>query len=143
MIRLMTIAAMTTLVFIACKNKDYESKQLEDQEVSTLYDEVMDIHDNVMPKMQDISKLRRELRKQIVEAKDSSIIMKDILYLNKADDAMMDWMARFSEEYQLLQEKEQKLKYLKNEIPAIEYVRDIMLESIAIAQKRLDSLTNQ
>lgn len=117
-------------------------EETEDSDVVLLYDEVMKIHDDVMPKMQDISKLRRELRKKIPVVKDSSIVYSDILYLNKADDAMMDWMARFSEEYMSIQKKEDKISYLRNEIPAIEYVRDIMLESIANAQRRLDSLNN-
>lgn len=119
-----------------------DSIEVEDPEVVLLYNEVMKIHDDVMPKMQDISKLRRELRKRIPVVQDSSVVYSDILYLNKADDAMMDWMAKFSEEYMTIQKKEDKISFLKKEKQAIEHVRDIMLESIAKSQRRLDSLNN-
>lgn len=134
--------SLAVLSIFSCKPKMQDSTEIEDPDIILLYDEVMKIHDDVMPKMQDISKLRRELRKKIPTVQDSSIVYSDVLYLNKADDAMMDWMARFSEEYMSIQKKEDKISYLKNEIPAIEYVRDIMLESIAKAQRRLDSLNN-
>lgn len=119
-----------------------DSIEVEDPEVVLLYNEVMKIHDDVMPKMQDISKLRRELRKRIPVVQDSSVVYSDILYLNKADDAMMDWMAKFSEEYMTIQKKEDKISFLNKEKQAIEHVRDIMLESIAKSQRRLDSLNN-
>jgi predicted transcriptional regulator len=107
-----------------------------DAEVKQLYEEVMTIHDDVMPKISDISKLRRKIRKDKQESIES---LQHITDLEKADDAMMDWMSDF-QKYKTYNDstKESKMKYLNNEKLRIQSVSDQMYGSIESAKKYLN-----
>ena len=107
-----------------------------DEEVKQLYEEVIAIHDDVMPKISDISKLRRKIRKDKQENIESINYMKE---LEEADDAMMDWMSDF-QKYKTYDDstKESKIKYLNNEKIRIQSVSDQMYGSIETAKKYLN-----
>ena len=104
----------------------------------------MDIHDNVMPEMSTIHRLRKQLK-----AIDTSLVKTPsypniLTYLNdleKADEGMMSWMAEFSNPIADTDEVT-ALNYLKNEKDRITKVRDQMLESIAAAKKALKEAEN-
>ena len=107
-----------------------------DAEVKQLYEEVMTIHDDVMPKISDITKLRRKIRKDKQESVES---LQHITDLEKADDAMMDWMSDF-QKYKTYNDstKESKMKYLNNEKLRIQSVSDQMYGSLESAKKYLN-----
>ncbi|NAY91965.1 hypothetical protein GTQ34_08545 [Muricauda sp. JGD-17] len=114
------------LAFISCNQKkkgDEKPSQME---------QVMAIHDEVMPKMGKLGKLVGELKSKVdttAMGQQYEAAMKD---LQDANTAMMDWMKNFgdrfdseeilegkalSEEKQLwLNEEEEKVKALKNQI---------------------------
>ncbi len=107
-----------------------------DEEVKLLYDEVIRIHDEVMPKISDINKLKKRVRK--LEKNDETSIAL-IKQLQDADDAMMDWMADF-QKYKTLADssKTVKMDYLNVEKQKIQSVSDQMLLSIDTAKKYLN-----
>lgn len=67
-----------------------------------LYDEVMAIHDEVMPKMNDIHKFKRALKSEmdstttdLTEARKAEI-ESALIKLDSASEGMMVWMRQFS-----------------------------------------------
>jgi len=91
-------------------------------DVQKLYDEVMVIHDEVMPEMGTIHNLKKKLKKVLKDPEaefDAKMINEQITALDYADDSMMDWMHQFkvpkdaSEEEQLVYLEDQKQKMTK------------------------------
>ena len=79
------------LLFSSCKSE-------HSTEVQKLYDEVMVIHDEVMPEMGTIHKLKKQLKgllKNPSATLDQADVKKNIEALDQADEAMMDWMHQF------------------------------------------------
>ena len=108
---------------------------------NALYDEVMYIHDDVMPKMRDIHSNKKLLQSQLDTIQNDSLrttILNQLSQLKKADDAMMDWMADFSVDNM---DQNQKQTYLLAQKDSITKVRDLMLSSIADSEKLLSELS--
>jgi len=91
-------------------------------EVQKLYDEVMVIHDEVMPEMGTIHKLKKQFKSALKnsDVQDNKKSIEDqINALDFADDAMMEWMHQFkvpkdvSEKVQLEYLNDQKSKMTK------------------------------
>jgi len=99
-----------------------------------LYDEVMKVHDEVMPKMNDIYKLKEELKDQIantpgmVEEKKKEIEGM-IVKLDSASEGMMVWMRNFNPLPDSLGEEQAK-EYLENEMEKIKQVRESVKEAL-------------
>ncbi len=96
-----------------------------------LYDEVMVIHDEVMPKMSDIHRAKKKLRK-LKNEENEELITLQVQALDEADEAMMSWMHDFDKPD--LGTLEQDLQYLSAEKEKISKVSDLMLNTIAEAQ---------
>ena len=106
---------LLTLIFSACAFKS------ENPDIQKMYDEVMFIHDEVMPEMSTIHRLKKQIRNQ--ESLDS-LSLGLIKELEDADEAMMDWMARFKPDKKA-DEKDQ-LAYLLSEKEKISAVSNQM-----------------
>jgi DNA-binding HxlR family transcriptional regulator len=122
----------------SCK-ENTQSRQIEEMHLV-----VMEIHDAVMPKMRDIHQLKKELRSLISERKlsDSLEILETITLLNRADDAMMDWM----DEYKKPEEGddiEKSMAYLEEEKIKITEVSDLMVLSIEKAGALIKRLNEE
>ena len=128
--KILSVLAFLLLIF-ACKEKPTEVVKKN----SPLYDEVMAIHDKVMPEMSTIHSLKREL-KSIEKPETRDVIIKKIIALDNADEAMMSWMADFK----VPEDHDKEAEYLNNEKEAIQMVSDQMYSSIRQAQILLDSL---
>lgn len=118
----------TLLMIAACQSNTQDA----------LYEEVMKIHDDVMPKVADISRLSLQLKKEKKSIPDSVSVESydDIISeLDGAEKAMYDWMRDFK----LPENDSEKSGYLEKEKVAIEKVRDRMLESITRANKFLEN----
>jgi regulator of replication initiation timing len=104
------------------------------QDNQALYDEVMKVHDEVMPKMDDIYKLKQELKKHIsdnpnlVDEKRKTIEA-TILKLDSASEAMMVWMRNFNPLPDSLGE-ERAREYLEDQQEKIKSVKEEMLDAI-------------
>ncbi len=97
-----------------------------------LYDEVMKVHDEVMPKMDDVYKLQQELKKQIadsptmVEEKRKELEAK-IANLEEASKSMMVWMREFNPPADSLGEEIMR-EYLESEMEKVKKVKESINE---------------
>lgn len=117
---LIILLAFTSLS-IGCKEK------------SGLEKEVMAIHDEVMPKLGELNKLKRNLSKQLPDIQNEPLrseVLQIITDLENADEGMMTWMS----EYKIPSDESSKTEYLTKEKESIQKVRKDMLSSIAKAK---------
>ncbi len=145
----------TLLCTFACKKdkgdnkKNYKSEDVTNIEVNDavkavqdkLYDEVMFIHDEVMPKMTNITGLTKELKgkkSKLVNSKcefeneDEAKINKVLDRLSVAEEEMWDWMHEFKRPEE--GSHEEIMQYLEGEKIKIDNVRQNMLASIRAAE---------
>ena len=104
-----------------------------------LYNQVMDIHDEIMPKMEDIYRLKKGFLEEIANApampaeqKKNIEIM--ISALDSANNAMMDWMHHFNPKPDST-DQEAAREYLETEMERIKKVRDLTNETLDKAKK--------
>ena len=135
-----TILILTALFFSCGNNQKSNNEKLE----KDLYDEVIGIHDEVMPKMSTLLSLESQIKEKIlgidsadvVAIKEIQILNVQISELQDADEAMMQWMRNF----QVDQEgwsHDSVMSYLENEKKTISLVRDQMLEVIDESEELL------
>lgn len=120
------VVLLLLLITASCK----QEKKVEKE--TTQMEEVMMIHDEVMPKMGTLAKLVAELKAKVdttATGKQYEVAMKD---LQEANKSMMDWMMGFGnrfdsdeilegkelspEKQEWLNEEEEKVKALKEQI---------------------------
>jgi Mg2+ and Co2+ transporter CorA len=99
-----------------------------------LYDQAREIHDEVMPKVEDIYNLKKGLKEKIARTPDMAAEKKKelenaIAKLDSASNAMMDWMHEFRPLPDSA-DQEKAREYLETEIEHIKKVRDMMNESL-------------
>ena len=104
-----------------------------------LYDEVMAIHDDAMPKMDNIYRTKQALKKKIsgtpdIGEQEKKNIEQVIVSLDSASDAMMDWMHAFTPPDDSI-DKDMAIAYLEQEKQNITKVRDRMHDALAKAKK--------
>jgi len=122
------LLVIATVSLLACK----QDISTEEQE---MYDKVMVIHDEVMPKIKTINKSEIALEKiaeTIESADDKAAIDKTLSDLKVAYDMMFEWMNNFKKKAKL-PEGTNYMDYLKKEEIRIQKVSDAMLTSIADA----------
>jgi hypothetical protein len=113
---------------LACQNADKEA-------VARLEGEVMAVHDEVMPKMEEIMNLQAELKKRnptdsLVTTTADSLTRA----LGEADNAMSDWMAEYKTDAVKTLPPAEAKAYLEGEKRKIEDVKTKTNASIAAAQ---------
>ncbi len=115
------------LIFSSCDNKEQEQKV----EFDTLFQQVMKIHDDVMPETNNLYKLKKFAQDNIDVIPDTSIYIKPLrdvqLNAEKADEVMMQWMEKFSVPEASHKEK---MQYLQNQLVEIDEVRKVMLSTL-------------
>ncbi len=107
-------------------------KKAEEDANKILYNQVMDIHDEVMPSMDELYRLKKQLTEKIENSPDlveekRQEIEQTILVIDSASKSMMRWMREFRpEEY-----KEVELtKYLESEMKRVQTVKEIMQDAL-------------
>lgn len=127
----------------ACKDKSHESDHDHDKAEAggnqALYDEVMNIHDEVMPKMNDIHRKKTELKEKLANNPDLPQDEKDkanatIAALDSAGESMMAWMREFRPLPDSLGEDKAR-EYLEKELERVKQVRENMLKALEEAGK--------
>ena len=103
-----------------------------------LYNQAMDVHDEVMPKMEEIYKLKKDLQEQIANTPDMVVERKQqleaiISNLDSANNAMMEWMHKFNPLPDSVGQEKAR-EYLESEIERIKKVKELMNESIEKAE---------
>jgi hypothetical protein len=130
-----------TAILLGCSQKSNEHDHhdttdpiVEEGGNQALYNEVMKIHDEVMPKMEAIYNRKGILKDSIANTPDMSEEKKKeiedaIVKLDAASKGMEDWMHKFNPLPDSLGE-EQAREYLENEMEKIKEVRSDMLEAL-------------
>ncbi len=133
-----------SLVGAACQNTSNPNEASSDVDVDSLsprealYSEVMQIHDDVMPKMHDIMSLSKKLK--AVKATNESDILEiknKITDLENAGESMMVWMRNFNPDGG--NTPEEALEYLEGEKEKIKTVKREMEGAIANADSFLQA----
>jgi hypothetical protein len=118
--------------------------ELEDQ----AWKEVMRIHDEVMPEMATINRIKRGLKAEIADttatlsADRQTTLINTIQQLEAAEEGMMSWMEQVKSPAALREtlEHEAILSYLQDQQEKIEIVKRDMLTSIeagrAVSQRK-------
>lgn len=106
------LSFLVALLFFSSCNKAEEKLSQE------LNDQVMQLHDHLMGKTEDVLKLKSKLD-SLSNEKDSINIHKIINSLNKADESMMDWMHQFSLDSLGKMDALNKISYLKKQLEAL------------------------
>ena len=111
----------------------------EDGPNQALYDQVMGLHDEVMPKMEDIYKIKSQLQEKIANSPDLVAERKEalehmVLVLDSANNAMMDWMHQFNPLPDSADE-EQTRAYLESQMEKIKEVRQTMENALEQAKE--------
>jgi phosphoenolpyruvate-protein kinase (PTS system EI component) len=139
MLRLSSLVSFLVVVFLVSCNGDNKEKEIE-----SLKTEVIGIHDEVMPKMDEIMQLKQELQKNIDEQNNDSILSNSsnnaqnvISNLEKADNAMMNWMRNYDPEMEEMT-TEEKLEYLQETKKDIQMVKEQMLSAISKSKEFLE-----
>ncbi len=122
-----------------------EGTQKSETAVITQYsmEGVLAVHDEVMPKMGEISMLIDALKEQADKNPDSPQA-NSMRKLQESHKAMMDWMHDFGDTFtsdEILKGEalsEEKIERLKLEAERIEMVKTLMLESITEGQKLIE-----
>ncbi|MDH5476020.1 MAG: viral A-type inclusion protein [Cyclobacteriaceae bacterium] len=142
------------IILFSCNNENKQDNNNEEmsaqEQRDVLYQEVITVHDEVMPKMEDIVLLQEKIRIQInslneVDSSSSRVsgLREMNALLESADNAMMNWMREFKPEMNAKEvENEVALKYLENEMDRIHEVKKVVNESISSAEEYLESKTN-
>jgi hypothetical protein len=135
--KLFTLLTIVGLISVtSCK----ESKKAEE---TSRMEQVMDIHNEVMPKMGTLGKLVGQLKPMADSLGAESIEAKAMKDLQQANKSMMDWMQGFGNRFdpeeimngkELSEEKEQ---WLKEEEEKVKKVKEDINSSIQRAEEIL------
>ena len=131
---LLTIAGLLSIT--SCK----DSKKVDEP---SRMEQVMDIHDEVMPKMGTLGKLVGQLKPMADSLGPESIEAKVMKDLQEANKSMMDWMQGFGNRFdseEIMSGKElsvEKKKWLKEEEEKVKKVKENINASIERAEEIL------
>jgi hypothetical protein len=146
---LLSCFVLTASLFLSgCAQQSSLKERDQKSETATTYpysmEGVMAIHDEVMPKMGEISMLIDAFKAEADKNPDSPQA-NAITKLQESHKAMMDWMREFGDAFtsdEILKGaalSEEKKERLRLEAERIESVKTLMLESIAEGQKLLET----
>ena len=144
-------AAYLMLFQIGCKTSTHEdgsataetkvSKTLE-----PLYNHILAVHDEVMPDMQNLTNLQGQMRSVLDTLRAQTPIDNTALSeanrilggLNRAENAMWNWMHHFAKLDSI--PEGDKERFLLTEKTSVETMKELVQESMQIAQKYLETL---
>jgi hypothetical protein len=130
------------LLIVACGQKKDEHDLASDHKVENggnqaLYDEVMDIHDEVMPKMNDLYKAKTALQTRLelpgVNESERHELQQKIAEIDSASEGMMAWMRQFAPLSDSVGQDSARA-YLEKELVKVKKVRQDILQALESVQ---------
>ena len=109
-------------------------------EIDFLFQEIMDAHDEVMPKMGKIRGLEKQFRSAALTSPDSSELIRQAEILSSANNAMMIWMRDFNSNFQ--GSDLEKRDYLLVQKKELYQVKELMNAGILQGEKLVRSAIN-
>ena len=137
----LAVVITASFCFFSCKE---HSKSTEIKQGSSKMEQVMAIHDEVMPKMSTIGKLVAELKPQVDTTEQGIRYENAMKELQDSHRAMMDWMQGFGQRFdsdEILNGKElsaEKKVWLLEEEVKVKTLREQINSSIENAENLLD-----
>ncbi|MEQ8338535.1 MAG: hypothetical protein RIA62_14360 [Cyclobacteriaceae bacterium] len=124
------ISVLLVLLLAACGGD-------KPDQINKLKDEVMGLHDEVMPKMGDLRKASKSLIMKAetldsTSATELKVIAEDI---EAANEFMMEWMRQYEPDMEGTEEE--LLEYYKSQRAGIQEVKERMLNALEQGQKAL------
>ena len=129
-----TVVLLSLFLTLSCAEK---------KQTDTRMQEVIAVHDSVMPKMGQIGQLISQLKPLADSSASDSRYTDAIADLQQANTAMMDWMQGFGDrfDYAEIQEEKtlsaQKSEWLDEELVSVKEMARAMNESISQAESLL------
>lgn len=113
----------------------------QESEVSTLKDEVMAIHDEVMPKMGELRSVRKSLMFRAdsltgIDSVSASMLNSLADDIGNASEGMMQWMRAYEPDFEGTEEEVKA--YLEAQKASIQQVKEEMESSLEKGQMALD-----
>ncbi|MEL7002596.1 MAG: hypothetical protein AAFN93_07650 [Bacteroidota bacterium] len=151
------LSIIFSMVMLSCQPKEKSENvesSVEDRDVPieeraerAMHDEIMDTHDEVMPKMDLIMRLKGELNEKLDSIRELSpmpeetidLLESKISSLEKADQSMMNWMRQWNPPSDSISHAE-VMEYFKEQQIAVKEMKNLMLNSIDEANTLLDSM---
>jgi hypothetical protein len=120
------LAILFASMLMSCsKTEDKQKKMIDD---------VMAVHDEVMPKMDEIMNLKSSLDSAVRVSPDSLKARELYVNLDSADVKMMDWMEKYNPDQVKGKSADEVTKYYENEKNKITEVRELTNASIEQAK---------
>lgn len=123
----------SAITIFSCQNQQQKQDASEaNKEVSSeaekehiLYKEVMAIHDEVMPLMGELMAMNKKIKNKDSSSQKATEL---VVYLEEANESMMDWMRKFNPNIDNMTHEE-TMNYLEEEKKKIVEVREKMLSA--------------
>ena len=135
----MSIKFNNTITFLFAALFLFMSSCTNESKIDQAYKGVMAVHDEVMPEMGTIHRLRKQIKEKIMggvpKEEDKKAMINMVATLEAADEGMMSWMAEFKMPKEEPEAKQ--LEYLKSEQAKIDQVSKDMFGAIEEAKKIL------
>lgn len=126
-------AILFILIVGACGksgNQDDQDKQSEDNQV--LYNEIMDIHDEVMPKTEQLYNITKQLKANMKDATtdaEKDLLQNQIDYFDSVNMMMMDWMHEFKPLPDSTDDQTAR-KYYETHLEKVKLVKEAILTAL-------------
>jgi hypothetical protein len=135
------IFLVTLLLFAACGTGKKETQANGAISVDSLKSEVLSIHDEVMPKMGELRRARKDLlfladSLMETDAERAAMLTTVADEIDAANESMMQWMRAYEPEFEGTDEEIRQ--YLEDQKVAIQKVKDDMLGSLKKGKKVLE-----
>lgn len=129
----LSFALLALSLLWACNNTEASAEEAtsDSNASASLREEVMALHDKVMPEMTPMSKLQGELMTASVGRDDSADIMTVATELKYAKDAMMVWMREFSGNFDESWSEAEKVAFFTAEKAKMERIDAKTQEALA------------
>jgi uncharacterized protein YoxC len=119
---ILSLTLLTLIWMMSCEEKKKEAKDV-------LYEQVMEVHDEIMPKMGDIMKYKKQLKSKVdalaenaeVNSEKIGELQQAITDLDNSHEEMMAWMREFNPDFEGMV-SEEIMKYLVEQKAKIERV---------------------
>jgi uncharacterized protein YoxC len=135
---ILSLTLLTLVLMLSCEKKQKEAKDV-------LYDKVMEVHDEIMPKMGDIMKYKKQLKSKMdalaenaeVNAEKIGKLKLAIANLDNSHEEMMRWMREFDPDFEGMV-SEEIIKYLDDQKTKIEQVGLVTNAALKNAEELLN-----
>ena len=145
-IRLHILFVLFAFALISCNKSGRDataSDPVDDESNQALYEQVMNIHDEVMPKMDDLYRLKKQLQDQMaanpsLPEEEKQAMGQTIQQLDSANTSMMVWMRQFDPPKDS-SNQEALREYLETQLELVKKMREDVMQALERARESKNS----